>query len=156
MVTGLTYEDTAATLLAMLPNDGWRLLGQVAVGPSGVFVIETRGWSGTVEVRDGVLRHDGRARSTAVADTADSASAVGRLLPSLPPELVYGVLCFVRSEPLAGSVGSVVVCSSASLGAALAARPAVLTRAQVRRIAVELGARVPVRPAAPARLVRSA
>ena len=50
-------------------------LDHVVVGPSGVFVVDTKNWSGRIEVRVGVLRQDGRSREKAVTGVADAARA---------------------------------------------------------------------------------
>jgi hypothetical protein len=150
-----------ATVLAALPSDTWSVLphagwrrgsstyaGHVVVGPSGVFVIEAKAWSGTVEVRDGVLRHDGRARATTIADASDAAAAVARILPFVPRNVVHGLLCFERSESLSVAAGAVLVCSTASVLEAIASSPAVLTADEVRRVSLEL--RLALRPPVPA------
>ena len=128
MVGGPARGVETAAVLAALPRDTWSVLphagwrrgsstyvGHVVVGPSGVFVIEAKAWAGMVEVRDGVLRHDGRARATTIADASDSAGAVARILPFVPRGVVRGALCFERGEWLSVTAGAVLVCSTSSI-----------------------------------------
>ena len=71
-------ERATAEALEALPRDRWRVLHDVpwpgrprdvvehvVVGPAGVFVIDTKTWSGTVTVRAGVLRLDRYSRQGA-------------------------------------------------------------------------------------------
>ena len=71
MVEGSADGRAAAEALEALPRERWRVLhdvpwpgrprdvvAHVVVGPAGVFVIDTKNWSGTVTVRAGVLRLD--------------------------------------------------------------------------------------------------
>jgi hypothetical protein len=142
-------EGATSSLLARLPAEAWAVfgasgtVGHVVVGPAGLFVISTKGWSGVVEVRDDVLRHDGRARATVVADAVDAASAMSRLVPMLPRAQVRSVLCFVRAEPLSTRAAGVLVSSTASLLETLTSLPPALTPGDVRRASVELRRALP-------------
>src|SRR3954454_23336398 len=120
-------EDTAAVLHG-LPSDQWVLfhhvrwpgreranIDHVAVGPPGIFVIDSKNWTGRIEVRDQVLRQRGRAREEAVAGASDAALAVAGLLPSVTPAHVHPVLCFTRDEPIADRAREVTVCSTATI-----------------------------------------
>jgi len=151
MVGGPARGDATAAALAALPRDTWSVIehagwrrasstyvGHVVVGPSGIFVVDSKAWSGTVEVCDGVLRHDGRARATTVADSADSAGAVARLLPFVPRTALHPVLCFERREGLSVAAGSVLVCTTATLLELIVSAPAVLAVDEVRRVSLEL------------------
>ena len=151
MVGGPARGVETATVLAALPRDTWCVLphagwrrgsstyaGHVVVGPTGVFVIEAKAWAGMVEVRDGVLRHDGRARATTIADASDSAGAVARILPFVPRDVVRGALCFERGEWLSVTAGAVLVCSTSSILEAIASAPTVLAPDEVRRVSLEL------------------
>lgn len=72
-IKGARGEESVARALALLP-DGWHVfhgiasggtraaaagggadIDHVAVGPSGIFVIETKNWSGSITAEDGVL-----------------------------------------------------------------------------------------------------
>src|SRR5215203_2761685 len=69
---GALGEESTARALAALPELDWRVFngGQwpgrpyanvdhVVVGPGGVFVIDSKAWSGDVAVADGMLRQNG-------------------------------------------------------------------------------------------------
>jgi len=139
-----TREEATSSLLARLPAEAWAVfggsgkVGHVVVGPAGLFAISAKGWSGAIEVRDEVLRHDGRARATAIADAADAASLVARLVPSVPRAHVRSMLCFVRAEPLATCAAGILLCSSSSLLGTLTSLPPALTPGDVRRASADL------------------
>jgi hypothetical protein len=93
---GAEGEQATADALKLLPRDAWTVfhdvrwpgrryanVDHVVVGPPGVFVIDSKNWSGSVTVRDDVLRQDGRSRERYVAAAADSALAVAELVPLL-------------------------------------------------------------------------
>ena len=71
-------------------------IDHIAVGPGGVFVIDSKNWAGSIAVRDGVLLQNGRRRESTVAGAGEAALAITGLLGNLP---ATGVLCFVRDEP---------------------------------------------------------
>jgi hypothetical protein len=136
---GAEGEETTARALAELPMLGWRVfhdmrwpgrryanIDHVVVGPTGVFVIDTKAWSGEIEVRDGVLRQDGRRRDRAVLSAMDAAAALTELLPGLDAKAVNAVLCFDRDEPVFGWADEVMVCSPANLVTLLTSRPSLL------------------------------
>ena len=125
MVGGPARGVETATVLAALPRDTWSVFRTPAGGadprrtpamswsaPPASSSIEAKAWAGMVEVRDGVLRHDGRARATTVADASDAAGAVARILPFVSRDVVRGALCFERGERLSVTAGAVLVCST--------------------------------------------
>jgi hypothetical protein len=130
-------------------------LDHVVVGPGGVFVVDAKNWSGRVEVREQVLRQNGRQREDAVVSAAEAAIALQGIVP--PPAYCMGVLCFVRDEPLTGWARDVMVCSTNNLTTMLLSRPPVLGAEDVRRCvdAIRLMTmqppRVTARPASQAR-----
>ncbi|MEP9381809.1 nuclease-related domain-containing protein [Nocardioides sp. KR10-350] len=147
---GAEGERATAAALACLPS-GWtafhdvrwperRLanVDHVVVGPGGVFVIDSKNWSGTVAVRAGVLRHNGYRRERTVDAAGEAALAVARLVADVPPEAVYAVLCFAGSGPEAGWVGGVAVCTPATLVELLTTRPVALAEEQVAWAATRL------------------
>jgi hypothetical protein len=89
---GAEGEARTAGVLASLPPEwttlhdvrwpGRRLanIDHVVIGPGGIFVIDSKNWSGRVEVTRDVLRQNGRSREQAVAGCADSALAVSEIL----------------------------------------------------------------------------
>lgn len=116
---GAQGEEAVARALADLP-DGWVALHDLAwpgrqranldhvvVGPGGVFVVDAKNWSGRIEVRDQVLRQNGRQREQTVVSAAEAAIALQGIVP--PPAYCMGVLCFVRDEHLTGWARDVMV-----------------------------------------------
>lgn len=163
-------EQTAAVLSALPP--GWTVLHDVrwpgrrfanidhiVIGPAGIFVIDSKNWSGQVLVAGSTLRQNGRSRETTVAACADSALAVSELVPDLA-DAVVPVICFVRAEPVSGWARDVMVCSTANLVHMLMTRPIQLPPEQMwtaaRRLNAQLdeaGRRAPVRTRSPRREV---
>lgn len=140
---------TTASALKALP-DSWVLLHDVrwpgrpfatldhiAIGPSGVYVIDTEHWSGRVRLVDGVLHQDGRQRTREVLSATEATAAVCRRLPHLPADWATPVLCIVNSD-VAGWAGSAAVCHRANLVEVLTSRPPVLTPEVVRSVARDL------------------
>jgi endonuclease YncB( thermonuclease family) len=165
---GAEGEQATAAALDALPKDTWTVfhdvhwpgrtyanIDHVAVGPSGVFVIDSKNWAGTIAVRDNVLRQNGRAREKTVAGAAEAALAIASLTPVVIPQHVLPVLCFVRDEALTGWARDVMVCSTANLVEMLTSRPEVLPPPIAREASLQLDAMVrsataPAAPAAPA------
>ena len=152
---GAEGEQATADALKSLPADSWTVfhdvrwpgrryanIDHVVVGPPGVFVIDSKNWSGSITVRDDVLRANGWSRETTVAAAADSAVAVAELVPLLPVDLVKPVLCFVRDEPLTGWARDVMVCSTANVAAMLLSRPVVLGGDELRQLTLDVDAGV--------------
>ncbi len=162
---GAAGEVEVARALAALPT-GWVVLhdltwpgraraniDHVAIGPGGVFVVDAKNWTGSIEVRDQVLRQNGRAREEAVISAAEAAIALQGFAPT--GHLVSGVLCFVRDEAMTGWARDVMVCTTANLVAMLASRPTVLGADDVERCAravrSQTSSRAVARPSQPAR-----
>jgi hypothetical protein len=148
---GALGEQQTAYALAMLPASGWFVLhdvrwpgrrfaniDHVVVGPGGVFVIDSKAWSGRIEVRGGVLRQNGFKRESAVADAAEAAMAVAEQVPGLDPYLAKPVLCFVGNHALEGWARDVMLCTPQNLVAMLLSRPPVMNAATVRRTLMHL------------------
>lgn len=112
-------------------------IDHVAVGPTGVFVIDSKNWSGQVTLDGGVLRQGRRARTSTVRSAEAARAAVAALLPQMRPEHVYAVLCFSGEDGEApdGCVDGVLVCSTESLLTLLTSRPAVVPDQSVRAVA---------------------
>ena len=121
---GAEGERATAAALDALPRQWWTVvhdvawpgrpranIDHVAVGPPGVFVIDSKHWSGAVTLTSGgMLRQSGRSRATSVAGVQESARAVaGLLLPAGAP-VVRGVLCLTGEGQASGDAGSVTVC----------------------------------------------
>jgi hypothetical protein len=109
----------------------------VVVGPGGVFVIDSKNWSGSIAVRDGVLRQNGYNREPAVAGACDAAVAVAELTGHYAPH-VHPVLCFVGGQDMRGTAREVLVCSDDNVVDLLRSRPAVFEPAHVLEVANRL------------------
>ena len=134
---GAEGETATAAVLATLPP-GWTAIhdvrwpsrrlaniDHVLVGPGGIFVIDSKNWSGRITLEDGHLRQNGRSREKAVAGCADAGLAVAELAGP-HADKVFPVLCFLTDEPLSGWCRDVMVCSTATLAQMLLTRPIVL------------------------------
>jgi len=144
---GAEGEETTSAALAQLP-EGWTVLhdiawpgrpfaniDHVAIGPGGVFVIDSKNWSGDITIRDGVLRQNGRVRAAGVDGVIQAAREICALAQPTSQASVLGVLCFVRDEPLAGKLGKALVCTQHNLVELLTTRRVVLDPEQVSRVA---------------------
>ena len=107
---GADGEAATAAVLSTLPN-GWTAIHDVRwpsrrlanidhilVGPGGIFVVDSKNWSGRITVANGHLRQNGRSRDKAVAACADAALAIAELAGPYA-DRVYPVLSFVTDEP---------------------------------------------------------
>lgn len=168
---GAVGEESTARALAELPTMQWRSfhdvrwpgrryanIDHVMIGPSGVFVIDTKAWAGDVTVADGVLRQNRRRRDRAVTGALHAAAAVVDLLPFVDPAAVQPVICLARDEALLGWSREVMVCSTANIATMISSRPTVLDERAVAGIAEVLAtmlraANDPVAPVSPSRLV---
>lgn len=152
---GAVGEQATADALSALPTEAWTAFHDVhwpgrrfanidhlVVGPPGVFVIDSKNWTGRITVQDQVLRQNGRARESAVVGAAEAGLAVGTLVPLLSPALVHPVLCFVRDEPVSGWARDVRVCSTSTVVEMLLSRSPVLTREGVQQLTLDIGLHV--------------
>ena len=139
---GAVGERATAAMLRRLPPGEWTVfhdlrwpgrqranVDHVAVGPTGVFVIDSKNWTGSITLKGGVLRQNGRLRQATVRGAADCARAVARVTTATSPRHVLPVLCFVGGNGVSGRADSVMVCSTSNLLTLLQARPPVLTEA---------------------------
>ena len=106
--------------LAQSTGQGAGDFDHVVVGPGGVFVIETKNWSGEIDIMDGKIFVDGEATSFSpleqVKRNGDLLAEWVREREKVTPD-VHRVLCFVSSELPGGSkvVDNVTVCGGQSL-----------------------------------------
>lgn len=134
---------TAGTVMQPLLSKGWVALHDVAwpgrprasidhvvFGPGGVFVIRRVGWSGRVDVQDGLLRQNGRTRDKVVGDAAEAARAVAEAMGGVE---ATAVVCVERDEPIEAWADDVLVCSPSKLVALLASLPETMDEATVAR-----------------------
>jgi hypothetical protein len=151
---GAAGERATAKALASLPSDSWVVLhdvrwpgrpfanlDHVAIGPSGVFVIDSKNWSGSVQLAGPVLRQDGRPRGRDLVSARAAAAAVARQLLFLPSAQVSSVLCFVGKD-VTGWAGPVLVCNTSNIAHVLTSRRSVMTPDLVRAVAHELRGRL--------------
>jgi hypothetical protein len=128
---GAKGEEWVAHELAFLPRDysvfnGLRFGGgkqnfdHVIVGPSGVFVVETKNWKGSVEFREGKLYAGGKEPSRPPLRQVKDATA--ELVAFLDDSgnggvPVHSVLCFISTElpEEVMNVNGVVVCTGPRL-----------------------------------------
>ncbi|MDH2414744.1 nuclease-related domain-containing protein [Nocardioides sp. CER19] len=142
-----TSGDTATSaILGALPSNEWTVFDgvrfpgrrtplQIAVGPQGVFVVESRQrpWmSGRDELRPGGVRQD------VVVAAGRGANAVRALTGLLDAQDVTPVVCFLGRELAPVVAGDVVICSSRNLLAILTTGPTVLDDAQRQLVALDL------------------
>lgn len=144
---GAQGESATASVLATLapedytvfhdlrwPGRRYANVDHVVIGPGGIFIIDSKNWSGAITVQHDVLRQNGRRREREVVGAAEAALAVAQMIPSVRVDQVHPVLCFTRDEQIAGFARDVMVCSTSTLLWMLSSRPAVLS-AEVRRAA---------------------
>lgn len=147
---GAAGERAVQELLAQLPAE-WTVFHDVhwpgrsranidhlVVGPGGVFVIDAKNWSGSMQVRDGVLRQNGYRRDSAIESAKAAAAAVASLAPSLPSSAVVPVLCFTGDAATDGALGGVVLCSADQLLQYLLRRPATMSQEWLDYLRFEL------------------
>jgi len=148
---GALGEESTARALAALPELDWRVfhdvhwpgrryanIDHVVVGPGGVFVVDSKAWSGEIEVAEGVLRQNGRRRDRHVLAALDAAAAVAELVPGLDPAASQPVLCFDREQPVFGWSREVLVCSTVNVATLLSSRPRILDPATLHATAETL------------------
>ena len=144
MAGEIARELATTRALDALPADAWRAMysvrcpgrrvvniDHIVMGRAGMFVIDSRDWSGQLEVRSQVLMQDGSSREATIALLTDSAKAMAEVVPDLDPQHVVPVLCFDRDEPLSGWAGEVLVCTTGNLLDLLVAQKRVWQPAEV-------------------------
>ncbi|GAB3254034.1 nuclease-related domain-containing protein [Nocardioides dilutus] len=104
------------------PGGRYGHVDHVVVGPSGVYVIETKPWSGDVSVYGERLRYEGTTQDSVVASLTEAAAAVALLTPGVPQRLVKPVLCVAGAEGLDAQVDGLLVVSTDNLAAVLESR----------------------------------
>jgi len=136
---GAAGERAVGALLDSLPPE-WTVLhdvrwpgreranvDHVLIGPTGIYVIDSKNWSGQITLHRGVLRQNGYHRTKAVAGASDAAAAIGSLVPSLDPHMFTPVICFAGDSAASGIVDGVLVCHVDNLSGVVTSRPRVLS-----------------------------
>jgi hypothetical protein len=144
---GLDGERRTGDVLTALEANGWFVLHDVhwpgrpranidhiAIGPGGVFVIDSKNWSGEVAVRDGILRQNGNRRVTECEGAAAAAAGVAAYLEPQHRSLVTAVLCLVDQPTPREQPRQVKVVGLSELDALLGAAAPRLTALDVHRI----------------------
>ena len=135
------------------PGRSFDVIDHLVIGPNGIFVIDSVGWTGEVVSTPDLLEVNGRSRLTALQGAQDSAREVALLLTPDVREHVFPVICLSREESVTGWVKAVRVCSTTTINDLIESRPAVLTAVEVDRISRELDEALPsTQPANPERL----
>jgi hypothetical protein len=131
--------------LEELPRDAWTVVGDlewpggryghvdhVVVGPSGIYVIDTKTWGSDVTVFGNVLRYEGHAQDFVVASLTEAAAAVALLTPGVHQRLVKPVLCVGGGVGIETHLGSLLVCSTDRLVPMLEERVHGMSTHQIR------------------------
>lgn len=152
---GADGERATAAVLDALPRQHWTVLhdvawpgrpianiDHVAVGPPGVFVIDSKNWSGAVTLSSGVLRQSGRSRASSVAGVEEAARAVAGLLPPTGAAVTRGVLCLTGEGQASGTAGVVAVCSAEGLSGYLLGLPPTVHEASLPGLAEHVKSRL--------------
>lgn len=145
---GTKGERLVRSELEQLVPHGWHVLddvhwpgrprtdlGHVLVGPGGVLVVESRSWSGTAQVRDGILDAGGYDASPDCEAVASAAAAVAALLEPRHRGFAAGVLCLARQDVPPQVVASgVTVVGRSAIVASCGSRRCVLGPAEVEAV----------------------
>jgi hypothetical protein len=148
---GAEGERRTAAVLSDLATEGWQVLHDVhwpgrpfanidhiIVGPPGVLVIDSKNWSGRVDVRDGILRQNGYRRTEACEGAAQAGAAVAALLQPQHRTLVAAIICLVDQPTPSSQPSQVEVIGLSDLATNLRGRKAWLSAAEARSIADHL------------------
>lgn len=146
-------EGATSAILDALPTSEWtvfdavripgrRTQAQVAVGPQGVFVVESRQRPrlGRDALRPGGVRQD------LVVDATRAAAAVAGLTGLVEAKHVTPVVCFVGREVAPVVAGDVVICSSRNLLAILTSGMPVLDAGRRQLVSLDLDTSIGTSP----------
>lgn len=105
--TGAAGEEMTAAALATLPASAFVVLhdrrkpwsraniDHVVIGPTGVWVVETKNYEGSLSVRDGELWIAGRRKTAFIDQVKGQAGAVSTVLGGVP---VLPIICIHRAD----------------------------------------------------------
>ena len=107
---------------ALLPSNGD--YDHVVIGPSGVFLIETKNWSGVITLEDGAILYNGKKPDRPPIDQVKSAASSlrTRLSEACGASVeVKPIICFAANTFKAGTAGSsgVVACNLRDLNSVI-------------------------------------
>lgn len=161
---GAEGERLVAAELDTLEPYGWHVLhdvhwpgrpranlDHVLVGPGGVVVVDSKNWSGDVEVRNGLLRANGYGKSHECEAVATEVAAVAAFLEPQYRSLASGVLCLVQQDVASTPSEGITIVGRSTVAQFCMSRPTVLGLAEVAAIAGHLR-RVLAGPTSPAQL----
>lgn len=144
---GAEGERRTAAELAALESRGWVVLhdlhwpgrpfaniDHIVVGPTGVYVIDSKNWSGQVTVTNGVLRQNGFRRDGECEAVASATGAVAALLEPQHRALTTAVLCLVAHPTPAHQPRACRVVGLEQMVATLTEGPAQIALADVPRM----------------------
>lgn len=140
-----------AEVLDALEGDGWLVLrglqrpgrrfssiDHIAVGPGGVVVVDTRDWTGEVDVAGGVLRLAGRPLTRECDAAISAASAVTAWLEPQHRTAVMPLICLVNQDTPDRQPRAAATYSVRDLPAVLRALPPRLSTGEVWAVADHL------------------
>jgi hypothetical protein len=120
------------------PGGRYGNVDHVVVGPSGVYVVDTKNWHGDIAVYGGRLRYEGLTHDSVVAYLVEAAAAVALLTPGVPRQQIRPVLCVAGATGLETHVGTMLVCSPDTLPSVLEARVHTMSSHQISTAASQL------------------
>jgi len=109
---------------ALLPSNGD--YDHIVTGPSGIFLIETKNWSGAITLTDGKILYNGKTPDRPPIEQAKSAASNlrARLSEACGETVdVKPVICFAANTFISGTAGSsgVVICNLRDINSVLSA-----------------------------------
>lgn len=117
----LTFLSSDYTIFNGIRLDNGRYnFDHIVVGPSGVFIIETKNWNGHVQFLDGEVQIDGKKINfSPINQVKGEASELSNFFDThnIPLFSIKTVLCFVDSklDESISNVNGVIVCNKSSL-----------------------------------------
>ncbi|MBM4152019.1 MAG: NERD domain-containing protein [Kiritimatiellaceae bacterium] len=130
---GAQGEETVARILSFLPSNhtvfndlqldaGGPAFDHIVVAPAGVFVIETKNWSGEITFQNGQVLCNGKnpSRSPINQVKEETVALITHLSRSGCPDApVHPVVCFVGNQSQGGvaNIGGVIICTETDLHA---------------------------------------
>lgn len=118
-LSGLDRRDWAVLGDLRWPGRSFPNVDFVAIGPAGVFVVDTVDEPGPARIRNDRLRIEDRPQDGRVLATATAARTIAEWLPTEYRDRVHPVVCLRRRERFTGTTRGVMVCSTPTLTATL-------------------------------------
>ncbi|WP_460464960.1 nuclease-related domain-containing protein [Arthrobacter pigmenti] len=150
---GAEGEAQVALRLKALESFGWVALhdthwpgrpkaniDHVLIGPGGVVVIDSKNWSGEVQVRDGVLRQNGYRRERETGGVLGQCAALAAIVDPQFRQCVRGALCLLQQPHMRTSTSDgMAVLGVDHLVDSIASLPVILSPEAVKRLVDQLG-----------------